>query len=418
MNKLFIFLICFSISSSIFAQTTVTLKGKIIGRDSKTMFIIPRTTSYRAKDKPVINIVNNEFNYAFTPKNVEAYALVFEDEYNNGAWNTIIFFPDTSCIEMQLNDENNTSKNSIKGGALNRSYSAYMAMEKDRYQTIRNVLSERTQLLEKTNRYRSKEYAALIANLQQAKDQVEKLPIYEQLEELRKTGKDLTPAGFNIWKSNDSLYRDLIKWRYTYMKQNPSISNYFLMFNDVQYQAKDYRYLAMLIDETYKQYAKTFPEHWYTKVVGDAIGGIVKIFPGNQFVDFTAPDLKGQTFTLSEQIKGKVALIDLWGSWCGPCIAKAKLIVPIYQKYKDKGFTVVGIAREFKNTEALKDRLKKEKFNWLNLVEMDDKNGIWNKYAIGNGAGIQVLVDQTGKILAVDPTAEEVEVVLKKLIKS
>ncbi len=173
----------------------------------------------------------------------------------------------------------------------------------------------------------------------------------------------------------------------------------------------------MLIDRVYKQYAITFPDHWYTKVVGDAIGGIVKIFPGNPFIDFTAPDLKGQEFTLSEQIKDKVALINLWGSWCGPCIAKAKLVVPIYNKYKNKGFTVVGIAREFKDTEALKSRLKKEQFNWLNLVEMDDKNGIWNKYSISNGAGIQVLVDAAGKILAVDPTAEEINGILKELIK-
>jgi len=33
-------------------------------------------------------------------------------------------------------------------------------------------------------------------------------------------------------------------------KQNPSIANYYMMFNDVQYQAKNNRQLAALIDET------------------------------------------------------------------------------------------------------------------------------------------------------------------------
>lgn len=399
------------------ALASVTLKGKIIGRDSKTMFIIPRTTSDRSKDKPIIKIINNEFTYTFVPKNLEAYEIVFEDEYNKGAWRPVIFFPDTSQIEMQLYAMDDADKNIIKGGLLNRSYFEYMSLEKARYQKKRDQLSEKTRLLNKAGNYWSKEHEALMEKLRQAKDQTEKLPLYQQREELQKVGRDLTPEGLKIRNSYDSLNRDLVKWRYAYIEQYPSISNYFLMYNDVQYQAKENRYLAMMIDEAYKQYASKFPEHFYTKVVGDAIGGIVKIFPGNQFIDFTAPDLSGKEFTLSAEIKNKVALIDLWGSWCGPCIAKAQLVVPIYKKYKDKGFTVVGIAREFKNTDALKNRLKKEEFRWLNLVEMDDKNGIWNKYSISNGAGIQVLVDATGKILAVDPTAEELEKILKNIIK-
>lgn len=417
MKIVFNFLLCILICTSSIAQTTVTLKGKVVGRDSKSIIIIPRTTSIRSEDKPIIKIVNNEFSYTFTPKHLEAYELVFEDEYDKGAWRPVIIFPDTSLIELDLNDMENADKNLIKGGKINRDYSVYMAMEKNRYQATRDRLSKQIRALEEANNYRSKEHAELMASLKKAKDQTEKLPLFQQREELQKTGRDLTPDGLKIRASNDSLTKDVVKWKYKYIKENPSISNYFLIYNDVQYQAKNNRDLAMLIDEVYKQYAITFPDHWYTKVVGDAIGGIVKIFPGNRFIDFTAPNLKGQEFTLSEQIKDKVALINLWGSWCGPCIAKAKLVVPIYNKYKKQGFTVVGIAREFKDTKALKNRLKKEEFNWLNLVEMDDKNGIWNKYSISNGAGIQVLVDANGKILAVDPTAEEINGILKELIK-
>ncbi len=47
---------------------------------------------------------------------------------------------------------------------------------------------------------------------------------------------------------------------------------------------------------------------------------------------------------LSDIIKGKVAVIDLWASWCMPCRAKAKAMIPIYEKYKDRGFEIVGVA--------------------------------------------------------------------------
>lgn len=113
-------------------------------------------------------------------------------------------------------------------------------------------------------------------------------------------------------------------------------------------------------------------------------------------------------------ILNKIALIDFWGSWCGPCIAKIRLVVPIYNKYKNKGFAVVGIAREFQSTDALKLRLSKEQFSWTNLVELDDKQKIWNRYGISNGVGLMVLVDRDGTILAIDPKPEEIEKILQK----
>lgn len=399
------------------AQTTVTLKGKVVGRDSKTIILIPSTVSVRAEDKPTIPIVNNTFEYTFAAKNVEAYQLVFEDELEKGAWRPIIVFPDQNVIELTLNDMENHGKNLIKGGPINEAYYSFMQLSENRYGAVGEILNKERKKLSDANSYYSQAFENVRADVKKAKDGIEAQPFYQKMDELKKTGNDLSPAGQQLKLKFDSLSNAKYKWKYAYFNQDVNISNYYLMFQDVQYNAKENRYLAMLVNETYKNYATKFPNHLYTKVVGDAIGGIIKIFPGNQFVDFTAADLKGKQVTLSQVIKGKIALINLWGSWCGPCIAKAQHIVPIYNKYKNKGFTVVGIAREFKNTDALLGRLKKEQFNWLNLIELDDKNGIWNKYAISNGAGIQVLVNAEGTILAVDPTAEEVDQIVGKLTK-
>ncbi|KQB99998.1 TlpA disulfide reductase family protein [Pedobacter sp. Hv1] len=399
------------------AQTAVTLKGKVIGRASKTIIIIPGTTSLRAEDKPTIPIVNNAFEYTFTAKEVAAYQLVFEDEYEKGAWRPVIVFPDQQVIELTLNTMEKHDQNVIKGGSINKAYYAFMHLSENRYQTITQTLSKERERLYEAKNYYSQAFENVMAEVRKTKDGIEAQPFYQKLDELRKTGNDLSPAGQQLKLRFDSLSNARYKWQYAFFNQNINISNYYLMFQDMQYNAKENRYLTMLVNETYKNYAIKFPNHLYTKIVGDAIAGIIKIFPGNQFVDFTAADLKGKQVTLSQAIKGKVALINLWGSWCGPCIAKAQHIVPIYKKYKDKGFTVIGIAREFKNTNALLSRLKKEQFTWLNLVEMDDKNGIWNKYSISNGAGIQVLVDTKGTILAVDPTAEEVDQIVGTLVK-
>ena len=136
---------------------------------------------------------------------------------------------------------------------------------------------------------------------------------------------------------------------------------------------------------------------------------------GDSFIDFTAPDVNGVMHTLSEEIKGKVALIDLWASWCGPCRRESMSMIPLYEKYKDKGFTIVSVARESRQKD-MEAAIKKDGYPWLCLLELNDAGKIWEKYGVGNGGGAIFMVDKEGKILAIMPSAEKVEEILKKLL--
>ena len=86
----------------------------------------------------------------------------------------------------------------------------------------------------------------------------------------------------------------------------------------------------------------------------------------------------------------------------------------IYEKYKDKGFEIVGVAREFKNTERMKQAIAQDKYPWLQLVELDDGQKLWTRYMLGNAGGGVFLVDRDGTILAVNPKPEEVQKVLEQ----
>ena len=53
-------------------------------------------------------------------------------------------------------------------------------------------------------------------------------------------------------------------------------------------------------------------------------------------------DLDGNAYTLQDK-KGKVVLVNLWAIWCGPCIAEMPHLREMQDKYRDKGFEVVGL---------------------------------------------------------------------------
>src|SRR5262249_11201796 len=77
-------------------------------------------------------------------------------------------------------------------------------------------------------------------------------------------------------------------------------------------------------------------------------------------------------------VKGKVVLVDFWGSWCGPCRRELPTVKKVYQKYHDKGFEIVGVCVE-KNADDLKKFLTEEKLRWPLLFSAERKEQYFNQ---------------------------------------
>ncbi len=61
--------------------------------------------------------------------------------------------------------------------------------------------------------------------------------------------------------------------------------------------------------------------------------------------DFDLVGLDGQRVALQD-LRGKVVLVDIWGTWCEPCQKLVPELVQLYDKYQDRGFVVVGLTQE------------------------------------------------------------------------
>ncbi len=69
--------------------------------------------------------------------------------------------------------------------------------------------------------------------------------------------------------------------------------------------------------------------------------------------DFTLKSNSGNNLRLSEH-RGEVVMLNFWASWCGPCRQEMPELDKLYQRYKDAGFTVLGVNVETDTTAANK----------------------------------------------------------------
>ncbi len=83
-------------------------------------------------------------------------------------------------------------------------------------------------------------------------------------------------------------------------------------------------------------------------------------------------DLDGNTFKLEDK-KGKVVLVDLWATWCPPCVAAMPELIELQDKYKDKNFEIIGLDTDEEETpEKIKAFAQTKKLNYQ-LGYADDK---------------------------------------------
>jgi peroxiredoxin len=64
---------------------------------------------------------------------------------------------------------------------------------------------------------------------------------------------------------------------------------------------------------------------------------------GDRVPDYSAPDLTGEEISLASQ-QGKVVLINVWATWCGPCRVEMPPIQAAYERYREDGFNVLAVA--------------------------------------------------------------------------
>ena len=85
--------------------------------------------------------------------------------------------------------------------------------------------------------------------------------------------------------------------------------------------------------------------------------------------DFSLADLEGNTITL-EQMRGKVVLLNFWGTWCGPCRKEIPDFINLMKKYNQDGLEIVGITLTSGPPENIREFADKWGINYKLLTDV------------------------------------------------
>lgn len=401
------------------ATVNCKLKGRVhSGKSTYLMLVTEKDDTFHSGVGVKIPIVDGQFEYNIISPFSEKYTLILGEELENSMFRPITFFAENGEVEFNLHTTQEFDKNTIVGGELTDKMFTYKKEQKKIFDPIEKPFSEEIDLMWDSNKYFSEEVNTIQEKIKNLEHGEELNRLYGIKDKLLETEKGYTARVWFLKNKMDSIQKLKFDWEANYITSHQDIFSYSLLLNNVRWYKQNKKTTDLnVLSNLFEIYSKKFLSHPYTKQISDKLGAIKTIKVGGMYSDFSAPTFEGDIINASDIVAGKVALIDLWASWCGPCRVTSKSYIPIYEKYKEKGFVILGVANEYKNTKAFRKAIEKDKYPWLNLIELDNKNRIWDKYNVSNSGGSTFLIDSKGIIVAIHPDAEELEKALAELLQ-
>jgi thiol-disulfide isomerase/thioredoxin len=173
-----------------------------------------------------------------------------------------------------------------------------------------------------------------------------------------------------------------------------------------------------LFENSYNDAAKLYPQFLQKQKdeklklkVQSEYEVILPLLPGNPIPEMLLKSADGKTFNIND-FKGKVVYMDIWATWCGPCIREMPFLEDLAQTYRsDDNVVIVSISLD-EDEAAWKGFLKsKQKTLSIQLFEPANMNADWVNYFRIKSIPRFILVDKNGMIAdatAPAPSAREI----------
>ncbi len=245
------------------------------------------------------------------------------------------------------------------------------------------------------------------------------LQIYQ--DSLSKAGKNVSEELINVWQQ---------KWNSAAQKKF-DVYLKFLNNKKSHINAHIIRYALNFSKKAPVERVKSFYEKINKETKKESYCKMLKDFadfvPGIDAPTFARTNAEGKMISLGNY-NGKYVLLDFWGSWCKPCRERHPELIEIYNRYKEKNFEIIGVAKDGDQGQGVTreaavqkwiDAIKADGLPWVNvLYKADDasQQPLDEAYRVISYPS-NYLVDPQGKIIAINLSEKELESKLAEILK-
>lgn len=388
------------------------ISGNVAGRsESKEAVIIEAEEDFRVAPCIKVPVTNGRFSLELPVDTVRQYQLLFDDEMRHGAWTLRYFFAEGDSVSLKADGEDDFIV--ISDSPENRRARAYDDLVDKRLGARRDSLEAEYARLKQSGDMYAEPLRTVYLNLQVAKTDAERDSLMAEGQKIQeKMGAAVYSNAFTRHQEeSDRLWADMRKMEEDFVAENVSIYGLAVMKRKLIFLRSD-KNGGKWAEIFKKNYADTLTWHPYSGYVSVLADGI-SIVPGNLYPDYTLTRPDGTTERVASLIKGTPTVIDLWASWCGPCRRHSKELIPVYEKYAPFGFKVVAVAKEDADLSAMNEAIAKDGYPWESFVDIADRDKVWARNGCASAGGRIVLLDDQGRIVAVDPEIDAIAEYLK-----
>ncbi|MET3501281.1 peroxiredoxin [Mucilaginibacter rubeus] len=343
-----------------------TLSGTVVhpGALKKVFLLAADSTQLNVIDSTILNSGQFEFNYA------ALYAGLYKIRIGNSLFDIVAMNGDQLKFATDLAD-------------LTHSYSLTGSKEAEKIREFNRI----TNIYDDKNSQLADEYAARSATLGRETDSLVKVyrPKFQQ------NMSDYSAAVLKFVNANKRTFAAF----YAATSLDP-----------VKYEKELIGYADAIKND--------FTDHPAVQRFVTQMESAKPVSIGHKAPDFSVRSIAGRPVKLSDY-RGKYVMLDFWASWCPACRQENPNVVMLYNKFRTKGFTILGVSLDTDKDEWQR-AVNADKLSWDHVSDLQRFDGPAERLYHIEALPSNFIIDQQGIIIAKNITGPDLEAFLNRTL--
>ncbi|MGN6293283.1 MAG: thioredoxin-like domain-containing protein [Chitinophagaceae bacterium] len=217
----------------------------------------------------------------------------------------------------------------------------------------------------------------------------------------------------NKLSSKINHFEELYEKDFILQNSNNYVGAYFFFRYGTSFMEEDE------IDSVYALFPEEIKSSFYLRKVAEKQKYSKLLKEGIQIPQIRLHNTSQKEVLLNSLFTKKITLIDIWASWCIPCIQTHAVLKQLHTKYGKTGLNIIGISLDSKTDNWLK-HLKNSPLPWSNFIDPKGESGIINNIfnlVSGNGIPFFALINDKGEYVKIGIEVDELETYIDSYLR-